>query len=96
MGTPEVRDDIAAEQLRHEIELEREQLVDAVDTLREAATTRHLTQALGHRLPLVLGGAFVAGFLVSGGIGAAARLAFRRGRESRPLLRIGRFAIVER
>ena len=96
MATHERRDGGAAEQLRREIEHEREELVQAVDTLRESATTGRLAGALEHRLPLVVGGALLAGFVASGGIGAAVRLAFRRGRESRPLLRLGRYAIVER
>jgi hypothetical protein len=96
MGTHELREDAAAERLRRDIEQEREQLVHAVGALRETATTKRVTHALEHRLPVVLGGAFVAGFLVSGGVGAAVRLAFRRGREQRPLFRLGRFAVVER
>jgi hypothetical protein len=89
---PDVRQDGGAEQLRRDIAREREELVSAVDTLRENATTSRLTAALEHRLPLVLAG----GFLVSGGVGAAVRLALRRGRDSRQLIRVGRFAVVER
>ena len=96
MGTHELSGDRAAEQLRREIEREREELVHAVGALRQTAAAKRVTQALEHRLPLVLAGAFFAGFVVSGGIGAAVRLALRRGRDSRPRLRIGRFAIVER
>jgi len=93
---PDVRQDGGAEQLRREIAREREELVSAVDALRENATTSRLTAALEHRLPLVLAGAFAVGFLVSGGVGAAVRLALRRGRDSRQLIRVGRFAVVER
>jgi hypothetical protein len=40
-----------------------------------------VAEKLRARLPLATAGALAAGFLVAGGIGATARLLFRRGRE---------------
>jgi hypothetical protein len=36
------------------------------------------------------------GFLLAGGVGATARLIFRRGREGDTMAKLGRFRIVER
>ncbi len=66
------------EQLRREIDLEREQLATAVDSLREEIG---ITAKLRSRLPLAAAGALGAGFVLAGGIGATMRLLFRRGRE---------------
>jgi hypothetical protein len=66
------------EQVRREIETEREQLASAVDGLRDAAD---VTTALRAKLPLLAVGAAGAGFFLAGGIGATARLLARRGRE---------------
>lgn len=64
------------EQVRREIEVEREQLAAAVDSLR---TEIRMTARL--RSPLVAAGALGVGFVLAGGIGATMRLLFRRGRE---------------
>ena len=61
------------EQVRREIDLEREQLATAVDSLRGEFRTA--------RLPLAAAAALGAGFVLAGGIGATARLLFRRARE---------------
>ena len=92
----ETHDGVTADQLRRDIEIEREQLVDAVGSLRRTVQTTRLTEGLERGLPMLIAGAFVLGFVLSGGVGAAVRLAFRRGRESRPLLEVGRFALVGR
>ncbi len=60
------------QQLRRELHDEREQLAEAVVTLR--ATLRS-------KLPLVTAGALGLGFVAAGGIGATARLLRRRGRK---------------
>ena len=60
------------ESVRREIELEREQLAGAVDSLRTAASVK---------VPVLAAAAFGAGFFLAGGIGATVRLMFRRGRE---------------
>jgi hypothetical protein len=67
-----------AEQLRQEIELEREQLATAVDSLRQELG---VASKLRSRLPIATAGALGAGFVLAGGIGATMRLLFRRGRE---------------
>lgn len=80
-------------ELRRELRAEREELARAVESLRESAD---LSAAIWARLPLVIAGAFVAGFVLSGGIGATMRLLFRRGREGRTRARLGPFAVVDR
>jgi uncharacterized protein involved in exopolysaccharide biosynthesis len=81
------------EQVRAQIAAEREQLVAAVDEMRAAADP---TAVLKSKLPLLAIGAFAAGFVLGGGIGATMRLAFRRGREGREQARLGRFALIRR
>jgi hypothetical protein len=69
----------ASEQdLRREIEAEREQLAEAVETLREELD---ISAKLRPKLPLLAAGALGAGFVLGGGIGATARLLARRSRE---------------
>jgi hypothetical protein len=85
------------EQLRRDIEVEREQLADAVDHLRtEIGEATNLRAKLRGKLPLVAGAALGAGFFVAGGIGATMRLLARRGREGREKARFGRFSFVDR
>jgi hypothetical protein len=79
--------------LRRELAEEREELARAVDSLRQSTSVRG---ALDGRAPIVGAAAFVAGFVIAGGIGATARLLFRRGREARTLAVFGPFAVVER
>ena len=47
-------------------------------------------------LPLVAAGALGAGFFLAGGVGATARLLFRRGREGQTKAKAGRFRLVDR
>jgi Protein of unknown function (DUF3618) len=85
------------EQLRRDIEAEREQLAQAVDHLRsEIGEATNLRAKLRGKLPLVAGAALGAGFFVAGGIGATMRLLARRGREGREKARFGRFSFVDR
>jgi hypothetical protein len=67
-----------AEDLKREIEAEREQLAASVDHLRGELGVAAKLKA---KLPLLAGGAVAAGFVVSGGIGAAMRYLARRSRE---------------
>jgi hypothetical protein len=67
-----------AEQLRREIGEEREQLATAVDSLR---SEMGVASKLRSRLPIAAAAALGTGFVLAGGIGATARLFFRRGRE---------------
>jgi hypothetical protein len=85
------------EQVRHDIEAEREQLADAVDALRsEIGEATNVGAKLRANLPAVAGAALGAGFLLAGGIGATMRLLARRGREGRTKARFGRFSVVDR
>jgi uncharacterized protein involved in exopolysaccharide biosynthesis len=81
------------EQVRAQIAAEREQLVVAVDEMRAAADP---TAVVKSKLPLLAVGAFVAAFVLGGGIGATMRLVFRRRREGREQARVGRFALIRR
>jgi hypothetical protein len=82
-----------AEQVRRDIEAEREQLADAVDDLRAGMD---ITAKLRSKLPVVAAGALGAGFLLAGGIGATMRLLARRGREGTTKARLGPFSLVDR
>jgi hypothetical protein len=83
--------------LRREIASEREQLADAVEHLRTGlGEATDVGAKLRGRLPAVAAGAFGAGFVIAGGVGAAARLLFRRGREGREKARFGPFAFIDR
>jgi hypothetical protein len=85
------------EDVRRDIESEREQLADAADTLRESiGEATDIKGKLRSNLPAVAAGALAVGFLVAGGIGATARLIFRRGREGETKAKVGRFRLVDR
>jgi hypothetical protein len=85
------------EQVRREIETERDQLASAVDVLRsEIGEATNIGAKLRSKLPVVAAGALGAGFLLAGGIGATMRLLARRGREGRTKARFGRFTVVDR
>jgi Protein of unknown function (DUF3618) len=81
------------EQVRRDIEAERERLADAVDDLRSEMDVNAKLQG---KLPLAAIAALGAGFVVSGGIGATMRLMMRRGREGRTKARFGPFSLVDR
>ena len=83
------------EQLRSEIESERERLAQAVEELRSEMGVG-VSARLRAKLPIVAVGALGAGFVLAGGIGATMRLAFRRGREGTERARLGRFTIIDR
>ncbi len=80
------------EQIRSDLESEREQLASAVEHLRD-----ELGQAtnIAGKLPVLAAGAASAGFVLAGGLGATVRLLTRRaphgdGRgERRPLVAPG-------
>jgi hypothetical protein len=85
------------EQVRTELEAERERLADAVDTLRaEVKDATDVGSKLRANLPVAAAGAAGVGFLLAGGIGATVRLVFRRGREGKEKARFGRFSFVDR
>jgi len=85
------------DQVRHDIEVEREQLAGAADSLREEISeATDITGKLRANLPVVAVGALGVGFHLAAGIGATARLIFRRGREGETKAKLGRFRIVDR
>jgi hypothetical protein len=81
------------EQVRRDIEAERDRLADAVDDLRGEMD---VNATLRPKLPLAAAAALGAGFVVSGGIGATMRLLMRRSREGRTKARFGPFSLVDR
>ena len=81
------------EQVRRDIEAERERLADAVDDLRAGMD---VNAKLKGKLPVAAGAALGLGFVVSGGVGATMRLLARRGREGRTKARFGPFSVVDR
>lgn len=66
------------QELKREIEAEREQLAASVEHLRGELGIAAKMKA---KLPLLAAGAVGAGFVVSGGIGATMRYLARRSRE---------------
>jgi hypothetical protein len=87
----------SVEDIRRDLESEREQLADAAESLRESVgkATDISGKIRGNR-PAVAAGALAVGFLVAGGVGATARLIFRRGREGETKAKLGRFRLVDR
>jgi len=83
----------SVEDIRHDLEQEREQLATAAESLRESM---NVTAAVRSKLPVLAVGALGAGFFLAGGIGATARLLMRRGREGETKARVGRFRLVDR
>jgi hypothetical protein len=85
------------DQVRRELESERERLAHAVDSLRaEVKEATDLSAKIRGNLPIVAAGALGAGFFLAGGIGATMRLVFRRGREGQEKARFGPFSFVRR
>jgi hypothetical protein len=85
------------EDVRRELETEREQLAEAADDLRESVgKATDIGGKLRANLPAAAAGALAVGFLVAGGVGATARLIFRRGREGETKAALGRFRLVDR
>jgi hypothetical protein len=86
-----------AEQVRRDIEAEREQLADAVDELRTGlGEATDISGKLRSKLPIVAAGALGAGFFLAGGVGATMRLLARRGREGTTKAKLGPFSLVDR
>lgn len=85
------------DQVRRDIESEREQLAGAAEQLRESiGEATDIGGKLRSNLPVVAAGALGLGFVLAGGVGATARLIFRRGREGETKAKVGRFRIVDR
>jgi hypothetical protein len=85
------------EQVRKDIEAEREQLATAVEELRDSlGDATDVGGKLKAKLPLVAGAAASTGFVLAGGIGATMRYFARRGREKNERVRVGRFSLFDR
>jgi hypothetical protein len=83
--------------VRRDIEAEREQLAGAAEQLRESiGEATNIGAKLRANLPVAAAGALGVGFLLAGGVGATARLIFRRGREGETKAKVGRFRLVGR
>src|SRR5215831_2060309 len=85
------------EQVRRDIEAERDQLADAVEDLRGGLEeVTNIGARLRAKLPAVAIGALGAGFVLAGGIGATMRLVARRSREGTTKAKLGPFSLVDR
>ena len=85
------------DEVRRDIETEREQLAGAAETLREEiGEATNIGAKLRANLPMVAVGALGVGFLLAGGVGATARLIFGRGEERETKAKLGRFRIADR
>jgi hypothetical protein len=83
--------------VQREIETEREQLAGAAESLRESiGEATDISGKLRSNLPAAAVGALGIGFVLAGGVGATARLIFRRGREGETKAALGRFRLVNR
>jgi hypothetical protein len=86
-----------AAQVRQDIEVERDQLADAVEDLRGGlAEATDIKGKMRSNLPAVAAGALGAGFFLAGGVGATMRLLARRGREGTTKAKVGPFSLVDR
>jgi len=86
-----------AAQVRQDIEVERDQLAEAVEDLRGGlAEATDIKGKLRSNLPAVAAGALGAGFFLAGGVGATMRLLARRGREGTTKAKVGPFSLVDR
>ena len=91
-GNSRTTDDV-----RRELEFEREGLAQAVDSLRaEVKDATDVGAKLNTNLPAFATAALGLGFVLAGGIGATMRLFARRSREGHETARFGRFSIVDR
>ncbi len=85
------------EQVKRELEQEREQLATAVEHLRdELGQATDIAGKLRANLPVVAAGALGVGFFLAGGIGATMRYFARRSREGTERVRVGRFSVLDR
>ena len=83
--------------VRRDIENEREQLAGAAESLRESlGEATNVSGKLKANLVPAVVGALGVGFVLAGGVGATARLLFRRGREGETKAQVGRFRLVDR
>jgi hypothetical protein len=82
--------------VRRDLEAERDQLANAAESLRESVgEATNVGAKLRSNLPAAAAGALGLGFLLAGGVGATVRLVFR-GREGETKAKVGRFRLVDR
>lgn len=85
------------DQVRKDIDSEREQLASALDDLRGSiGEAADIGGRLKAKLPLVAGAAASMGFVLAGGIGATGRYFARRGREGNERVRVGKLSLFSR
>lgn len=85
------------DQIRRDIESEREQLARAMESLRSGiGEATDVSAKLRANLPVAAVAAAAAGFFLAGGVGATMRFLARRGREGKTAARLGRFTILDR
>ena len=95
--TSAARNNRTPEQVRADIEQERDQLATAVEQLRDSlGEATDIAGKLKAKLPLAAGAAATVGFVLAGGVGATMRYFARRGREGTEKARVGRWAIFDR
>ena len=95
--TSAARNNRTPEQVRADIEQEREQLASAVEDLRDSiGEATNVGAKVKEKLPLAAGAAATVGFVLAGGVGATMRYFARRGRERHETARFGRGAIFDR
>jgi uncharacterized protein DUF3618 len=81
------------DQVKADIEAERDRLAGAVDDLR---SEMDVNAKLRPKLPLAAAAALGAGFVIAGGIGATMRLLMRKSREGTTKARFGPLSLVDR
>jgi hypothetical protein len=95
--TAVARNSRTIDDVRRDLEVERDQLASAAESLRESVgEATNIGAKLRSNLPVVAVAALGAGFFLAGGVGATARLLFRRGREGDTKAKVGRFRLVDR
>lgn len=83
--------------VRRDLEAQREQLAGEAESLRETLSeATDITGKLRANLPAAAVGALCIGFFFAGGVGATARLIFRKAREGEIKAAVGPFILVER
>ena len=91
------RNSRSIDDVRRDLEVERDHLASAAESLRESVgEATNVGAKLRSNLPAVAVGALGLGFFLAGGVGATARLLFRRGREGETKAKVGRFRLVDR
>lgn len=84
-----------AEQVRQDIEAERERLATAVDDLRSGIDeATDINAKLKSKLPAATAAAFATGFVLAGGLRATVRLGLQRYRENKK--KRGPFSLFDR